>query len=79
MGTVDILEERIEHCMPAWWATQATKAFFHCTLAVAFLLELIKQAGLYCSHFMLILVRYAQLNALGWKFSELFVFPTETC
>ena len=24
-GTVEILEERIEHCMPALWATQATE------------------------------------------------------
>ena len=24
-GTVEMVEERIEHCMPALWATQATK------------------------------------------------------
>ena len=35
-GTVEILEERIEHCMPAWWAIRATKTIFHCTLAVVF-------------------------------------------
>ena len=43
-GTVARLEERTEHCMPALWATQSTKTIFHCTLAVAFKLELIKQA-----------------------------------
>ena len=43
-STVARLEERTEHCMPALWATQATKTIFHCTLAVAFKLELIKQA-----------------------------------
>ena len=35
-GTVARLEERTEHCMPASWLTQATKAIFYCTLAVAF-------------------------------------------
>ena len=35
-GTVARLGERTEHCMPALWATQATKTIFHCTLAVAF-------------------------------------------
>ena len=43
-GTVVRLEERTEHCMPALWTTQSTKTIFHCTLAVAFKLELIKQA-----------------------------------
>ena len=35
-GTVARLEERTEHYMPAWWATQATKTIFHCMLAVSF-------------------------------------------
>ena len=42
-GTVARLEERTEHYMSALWAIQATKKKKHCTLAVAFKLELIKQ------------------------------------
>ena len=53
--------------MPALWATQSTKTIFHCTLAVAFKLELIKQAR---SQLILILVRYTQLDILYFPYER---------
>ena len=66
-GTVARLEERTEHCIPALWATQFTKTICHCTLAVAFKLELIKQAR---SQLILILVRYTQLNIFYFTYKR---------
>ena len=65
-GTVVRLEERTEHCMPALWATQATKTIFHCKLTVAFQLE----AGLFRSQLILILVRCTQLDILYFPYKR---------
>ena len=65
-GTIAMLEERTEHCMPALRATQATKTIFHCKLTVAFQLE----AGLFRSQLILILVQYTQLNILYFPYER---------
>ena len=64
--TVAKLEERTEHCMPALWATQATKTIFHCKLTVAFQLE----AGIFRSQLILKLVGYTQFNILYFPYKR---------
>ena len=66
-GTIARLEERTEHFMPTLWATRSTETIFHCTLAVAFKLEMIKQAR---SQFIL-KIRYGIHNSI---FSNILYF-----